>query len=149
MSTRRGDRNRERKRKTERSVPINIHRETLGNTVERSLVVSRGKSNRSRRLQTRAAELQTCMPGCIRVGVTQAALNPNYANICCNHGEKCLSGSEIEFVNRRYSRFFTSRKTTVNLTFFKLSLPLSNTDIKLVVVKLLVFLIELYHFLNR
>lgn len=52
--------------------PINIHRGTLGNAVERSLVVSRGKSNRSRRLQTRAAQLQACMPGCIRVGVTEA-----------------------------------------------------------------------------
>ena len=74
----------------ERSFPINIHRGTLGNAVERSLVVSRGKSNRSRRLQTRAAELQACMPGCIRVGVTEAALNPDYANVCGNRGEKCL-----------------------------------------------------------
>lgn len=50
-----------RERKTERSSEHEVE--------PRALLLSAGKSNRSRRLQTRAARLQPCTPGCIRVGV--------------------------------------------------------------------------------
>ena len=51
------------------------------------------------------------MSGCIRVGVTEAALNPDYANVCGNRGgEKCRDDlakleDEIFFLSREIISF--------------------------------------------
>lgn len=42
------------------------------------------------------------MSGCIRVGVTEAALNPDYANVCGNRGGGEVSGRFGEIRRRNF-----------------------------------------------
>lgn len=46
------------------------------------------------------------MSGCIRVGVTEAALNPDYANVCGNRGEE-VSGRFGKILEGEF--FFVSK----------------------------------------